>query len=82
VLVVLSGVKVCSCSLAKFSKGEFLASEMLIVVRLCLASQHGAKGSRILLCGNASLCTKVVEDVELKVEDVVEIASEPKLIVV
>jgi hypothetical protein len=80
VLLVLSGVKVCSGSFAKFNEGESLASEMLVVVRLCLASQHSAKGSRVLRCGDASFCTKVIEDVELEAEDVMKVASEPKLI--
>jgi hypothetical protein len=55
---------------------------MLVVVRLCLASQHSAKGSRVLRCGDAGFCTKVIEDVKLEAKDVVEVASEPKLIIV
>ena len=80
--MVLWGVEVCSGAFTKFNKGESLASKMLVVVCLCLASQHSAKGSRVLCCGDASFCTKVIEDVELEVEDVVEVASEPKLIIV
>jgi hypothetical protein len=55
---------------------------MLVVVRLRFTSQYSAKGSRVLVCSNPSFSTKVIKDVKLKVKDVVEVSSKPKLIVV
>ena len=81
-LVVFSSVKIYLCLLAKFSKSKFLTSKMLIVVRLCLALQYSAKGSRVLLCSNASLYIKVVKDIKLKVKDVIKITSKLKLIII
>jgi hypothetical protein len=81
-LVVLSSIEVCLDPLAKLNKRKSFASKMLVVVRLRFASQHSAKGGRVLVCSNPSFSAKVIKDVELKVEDVVEVSSKPKLVVV
>jgi hypothetical protein len=80
--VVLSSIEVCPDPLAKLNKRKSFASKMLVVVRLRFALQHSAKGGRVLVCSNPSFSAKVIKDVELKVEDVVEVSSEPKLVVV
>jgi hypothetical protein len=81
-LVVLSSIEVCPDLLAKLNKRKSFASKVLVVVCLRFASQHSAKGSRVLVCSNPSFGTKVIEDVKLKVKDVVEVSSKPKLVVV
>ena len=74
-LVVLSSMEVCPDPLAKLDKRESFASKVLVVVRLRFASQHSAKGGRVLVCGNPSFCAKVIKDVKLKVKDVIEVSS-------
>jgi hypothetical protein len=81
-LVVLSSIEVCLDPLAKLNKRKSFASKMLVVVRLRFASQHSAKGGRVLVCSNPSFSAKVIKDVKLKVKDVVEVSSKPKLVVV
>jgi hypothetical protein len=76
-LVVLSSIEVCLDPLAKLNKRKSFASKMLVVVRL-----RFAKGSRVLVCSNPSFSAKVIKDVKLKVKDVVEVSSKPKLVVV
>jgi hypothetical protein len=81
-LVVLSSMEVCPDPLAKLDKRKSFASKVLVVVRLRFASQHSAKGGRVLVCSNPSFSAKIMKDVELKVKDVVEVSSKPKLFVV
>jgi hypothetical protein len=81
-LVVLSSIEVCPDPLAKLNKRKSFASKMLVVVRLRFTLQHSAKGSRVLVCSNPSFSAKVIKDIKLKVEDVVEVSSKPKLVVV
>jgi hypothetical protein len=81
-LVVLSSIEVCLDLLTKLNKRKSFTSKMLVVVRLRFASQHSAKGSRVLVCSNSSFSAKVIKDVKLKVKDVVEVSSKPKLVVV
>ena len=81
-LVVLSSIEVCPDPLAKLDKRKSFASKVLVVVRLCFASQHSTKGSGVLVCSNPSFSAKVIEDVKLKVKDVIEVSSKPKLVVV
>jgi hypothetical protein len=81
-LVVLSSIEVCLDLLAKLNKRKSFASKVLVVVRLRFASQHSAKGSRVLVYSNPSFSAKIIKDVKLKVKDVVEVSSKPKLIVV
>jgi hypothetical protein len=81
-LVVLSSVEVCPDLVAKLGKRESFASKVLVVVRLRFASQHSAKGGRVLVCSNPSFSAKVIKDVKLEVKDVMEVSSEPELVVV
>jgi hypothetical protein len=81
-LVVLSSIEVCLDLLAKFNKCESLASKVLVVVCLRFASQHSAKSSRVLVCSNSSFSAKVIKDIKLKVKDIIEVSSKPKLVVV
>jgi hypothetical protein len=81
-LVVLSSIEVCLDLLAKLNKRKSFASKMLVVVCLRFASQHSTKGSRVLVCSNPSFSVKVIKDVKLKVKDVVEVSSKPKLVVI
>jgi hypothetical protein len=55
---------------------------VLVVVRLRFALQHRPKGGGVLVCSNPSFGAKVMKDVELEVEDVMEVSGEPELIVV
>jgi hypothetical protein len=55
---------------------------VLVVVRLRFALQYSAKSSRVLVCSNPSFSVKVIKDVKLKVKDVIEVSSKPKLVVV
>jgi hypothetical protein len=81
-LVVLSSIEVCLDLLAKLNKRKSFASKVLVVVRLRFALQYSTKGSRVLVCSNPSFSAKIIKDIELKVKDVVEVSSKPKLIVV
>jgi hypothetical protein len=81
-LVVLSSIEVCLDLLAKLNKRKFFASKVLVVVYLRFALQYSAKGSRVLVCSNPSFSAKVIKDVKLKVKDVVEVSSKPKLIII
>jgi hypothetical protein len=81
-LVVLSSIEVCLDLLAKLNKRKSFASKVLVVVHLRFASQHSAKGSRVLVCTNPSFSVKVIKDIKLKVKDVVEVSSKPKLVVI
>jgi hypothetical protein len=82
VLVVLSSIEVCLDPLAKLDKRKSFASKVLVVVRLRFTSQHSAKSSRVLVYSNPSFSAKVIKDIKLKVKDVIEVSSKPKLIVV
>jgi hypothetical protein len=81
-LVVLSSIEVYLDPLAKLNKRKSFTSKILVVVRLRFALQHSTKGSRVLVCSNSSFSAKVIKDVKLKVKDVVEVSSKPKLIIV
>jgi hypothetical protein len=81
-LVVLSSIEVYLDLLAKLNKRKSFTSKVLVVVRLRFALQHCAKGSRVLVYTNSSFSAKVIKDVKLKVKDVVEVSSKPKLIVI
>jgi hypothetical protein len=81
-LVVLSSIEVCLDLLTKLNKRKSFASKVLVVVRLCFTSQYSAKGSRVLVCSNPSLSAKVIKDVKLKVKDIVEVSSKPKLVII
>jgi hypothetical protein len=81
-LVVFSSMEVCPDPLAKLDKRESFTSKVLVVVRLRFASQHSPKGGGVLVCSNPSFSAKVMKDVELEVEDVMEVSSEPELVVV
>jgi hypothetical protein len=81
-LVVLSSIEVYLNLLAKLNKRKSFASKVLVVVRLRFALQYSAKGSRVLVYSNPSFSTKVIKDVKLKVKNVIEVSSKPKLIVV
>jgi hypothetical protein len=81
-LVVLSSIEVCLDLLAKLNKRKSFTSKVLVVVRLRFTSQYSAKGSRVLVCSNSSFSAKIIKDIKLKVKDVVEVSSKPKLIVV
>ena len=81
-MVVLSSVEVCPDPLAKLDKRKSFASKVLVVVRLRFASQHSAKGGGVLVCSDPSFSAKVIKDVKLKVKDVIEVSSKPKLVIV
>ena len=81
-LVVLCRIEVYLDLVAKLNKRKSFASKVLVVVRLRFALQHSAKGSRVLVCSNPSFGAKVIKDVKLKVKDVIEVSSKPKLIIV
>jgi hypothetical protein len=81
-LVVLSSIEVCLDPLAKLNKCKSFASKVLVVVYLRFALQYSTKGGRVLVCSNPSFGTKVIEDVKLKVKDVAEVSSKPKLVVI
>jgi hypothetical protein len=68
--------------LTKFNKYKSLASKVLVVVCLRFASQHSAKSSRVLVCSNSSFSAKVIKDIKLKVKDIIEVFSKPKLIII
>jgi hypothetical protein len=68
--------------LAKFNKYKSLASKVLVVVYLRFALQYSAKSSRVLVCSNPSFSAKVIKDIKLKVKDIVEVSSKPKLIII
>jgi hypothetical protein len=81
-LVVLSSIEVCPNLLVKLNERKSFASKVLVVVCLRFALQYSAKGSRVLVCSNSSFSAKVIKDVKLKVKDIVEVSSKPKLVVV
>jgi hypothetical protein len=81
-LVVLSSIEVCPNPLVKLNERKSFTSKVLVVVHLRFASQHSTKGSRVLVCSNPSFSAKVIKDVKLKVKDVVEVSSKPKLVIV
>jgi hypothetical protein len=55
---------------------------VLVVVCLRFALQHSAKSSRVLVCSNPSFSAKVIKDIKLKVKDIIEVSSKPKLVIV
>jgi hypothetical protein len=81
-LVVFSSIEVCPDPLVKLDKRKSFTSKVLVVARLRFASQYSAKGGRVLVCSNPSFSVKIIKDVELKVKDVIEVSSKPKLVVV
>jgi hypothetical protein len=81
-LLVLSSIEVYLDLVAKLNKGKSFASKILVVVRLCFALQHSTKSSRLLVYSNPSFSAKVIEDIKLKVKDIIEVSSKLKLIIV
>jgi hypothetical protein len=81
-LVVLSSIEVYLNLLAKLNKRKSFASKVLVVVYLRFALQHSTKGSRVLVYSNSNFSAKVIKDIKLKVKDVVEVSSKPKLIII
>jgi hypothetical protein len=81
-LVVLSSIEVCLDLLAKLNKRKSFASKVLVVVRLRFTLQYSAKGSRVLVCSNPSFSIKVIKDIKLKIKDIIEVSSKPKLIII
>jgi hypothetical protein len=82
VLVVLCSIEVYLDLLAKLNKCKSFASKVLVIVYLRFALQYSAKGSRVLVCSNPSFSAKVIKDIKLKVKDIIEVSSKPKLIII
>ena len=81
-LVVLYSIEVYLDLVVKLNKRKSFTSKVLIVVYLRFASQHSAKGSRVLVYSNPSFSAKVIKNVKLKVKDVIKVSSKPKLIII